>query len=475
MVVGAAFYIAFAKFEERMREPERARAICEYAAGKKGLSQEDVASILEAHTVFEKQRGGRQGVEAVVLTKKRAAYEKRLAADGRDYDAWFDLLRLEEGAAVSVDDGVSVTEVGKERVRRTYDRAVAEVPLVGEKEYWRRYIYLWLGYAVWEELDAGDMERAAQVFQCCLATIPDRHRRFSFGKVWMLASKLEIRRYRPEAARQLLGNALGVLPHKDSLYRGYISIERSLGAIDRMRTLYMLWLERNPTATVAFIEFADMEATDLNEITRARDILEVGVQSAHLDQPEALWKAYIDFEAGQGEVKRVVALYERLISKVSSVKVWLAFGKFMEEQESGARQVYSRGDRALKDRIVEYGRSVEGMDGPAAAAGSAAREAAAADRVRLLDAWIAWEERISAEVGDGTSSEHLKLVQEMMPKRIKKRRAVTDARGVDAGWEEYYEYVFPEEQEVNPKLKILEAARKWKLQRQKAAAEAQKA
>jgi len=32
--------------------------------------------------------------------------------------------------------------------------------------YWRRYIYLWIKYAVWEELEAGDMDRAREVYRC---------------------------------------------------------------------------------------------------------------------------------------------------------------------------------------------------------------------------------------------------------------------------------------------------------------------
>jgi hypothetical protein len=64
------------------------------------------------------------------------------------------------------------------------------------------------------------------------------HRRFSFGKVLDLAAKLEIRRRYVAGARQLRGNALGVLPHKDYLYRKYIVFELSLAEIDRGRILY---------------------------------------------------------------------------------------------------------------------------------------------------------------------------------------------------------------------------------------------
>ena len=39
------------------------------------------------------------------------------------------------------------------RVREVYERAVAQVPPGGEKRHWRRYIFLWLNYAIFEEIE----------------------------------------------------------------------------------------------------------------------------------------------------------------------------------------------------------------------------------------------------------------------------------------------------------------------------------
>ena len=36
----------------------------------------------------------------------------------------------------------------------------------------------------------------------------------------------------------------------------------------------------------------------------------------------------------------------------------------------------------------------------------------------------------------------------MMPRRVKKRRQIQTEDGVDAGWEEYYDYIFPQDQGV---------------------------
>lgn len=44
--------------------------------------------------------------------------------------------------------------------------------------------------------------------------------------------------------------------------------------------------------------------------------------------PEVLWKAYIDFETGEGERQRVRNLYERLTQLTGHVKVWISFAMF---------------------------------------------------------------------------------------------------------------------------------------------------
>ena len=42
--------------------------------------------------------------------------------------------------------------MAKERVEEIYERAVANVPPGGEKRHWRRYIFVWLNYALFEEM-----------------------------------------------------------------------------------------------------------------------------------------------------------------------------------------------------------------------------------------------------------------------------------------------------------------------------------
>ncbi|KAI3954978.1 hypothetical protein MKW98_004981 [Papaver atlanticum] len=67
---------------------------------------------------------------------------------------------------------------------------------------------MWINYALYEELDAEDMDRTREVYRECLKLIP--HKKFSFGKIWLMAAQFEIRQKNLTAARKILDNAIGV-------------------------------------------------------------------------------------------------------------------------------------------------------------------------------------------------------------------------------------------------------------------------
>lgn len=69
-------------------------------------------------------------------------YSQEVKTNPNNYDAWFDYLRLME------------SEADPDPVREVYERAIANVPPAEEKRLWRRYIYLWVNYALYEELIA---------------------------------------------------------------------------------------------------------------------------------------------------------------------------------------------------------------------------------------------------------------------------------------------------------------------------------
>lgn len=75
--------------------------------------------------------------------------EKMIALDPSDDELWFDRCSLEEQVSNN-----------QSRTREVYERAVSHVPGSQDKKFWVRYIYLWLNYAIFEEVQAKDDEKA---------------------------------------------------------------------------------------------------------------------------------------------------------------------------------------------------------------------------------------------------------------------------------------------------------------------------
>lgn len=187
-----------------------------------------------------------------------------------------------------------------------------------------------------------------------------------------------------------------------------------------------------PENCYAWSKFAELESS-LAEIERARGIFELAINQSVLDMPEVLWKAYIDFEVKQKDFERTRALYKRLLARTKHVKVWISRAQFESniKEFSKARQVFQEADDYFKEERLKE------------------------ERLMLIEAWRDFEKHF----GD---AESLAKVSAMAPKRIKKKRQVTTEDGADAGWEEYYDYIFPDEEDTNANLKILEMARNWK-------------
>lgn len=412
--------IAFARFEEGQREHERARVIYKYALDV--LPKDQCQDIYKAYTVHEKKFGSRAAIEDVIVSKRRFQYEEEVKANPLNYDAWFDYIRLLEADA------------NTEQVRDTYERAIANIPPSKEKRHWRRYIYLWINYALYEELEAEDMERTRDVYKACLDIIP--HKNFTFAKVWLLFAHFEVRQKNLQGTRRILGTAIGKCP-KNKLYRGYIELELQLREFERCRILYEKFLEFGPENCTSWMKYAELE-TILGDTERAEAIYELAINQPKLDMPEVLWKAYIDFQIEQEEYDKTRKLYRRLLERTQHVKVWISFANFelSIQSENGenvinTRKVYSEGNKSLKNINEKE------------------------ERLMLLESW----QEMERDQGDEESQAK---VQKLMPQKVKKRRKIQTEDGSDAGWEEYYDYIFPDEEAAQPNLKLLAMAKKWK-------------
>ncbi|KAI9713972.1 MAG: NineTeen Complex (NTC) component [Bogoriella megaspora] len=423
-------FISYAKFEAKLKEFERARAIYKYALDR--MSRSKSANLHKNYTQFEKQFGETDGIENVILSKRRVQYEELVKERPKDYDAWIDYARLEESAG------------DHSRVREIYQRALAQIPPTQEKRHWRRYIYLWIFFALFEELEAKDVESARDIYNGCLKLIPHKH--FTFAKIWLLKADFEIRQMQITAARKTLGQAIGMCP-KDKLFRSYIEMELKLFEFDRCRKLYEKWIEWNPTSTSAWIKFSELER-GLDDLDRVRAIFELAVDQETLDMPELLWKSYIDFEEEEGEYGRARALYKRLLEKTNHVKVWTAYAQF-ETNAPGEDEEPEEDDeeRPISEEAKARARAVF------TAANKLYREnEAVEDRVVLLKAWKSFEDTHGGE-------EDIAKINKQMPTQIRRRRRVS---GTDE-FEEYFKYEFPEDSQRGARMtQLMGNVAKWK-------------
>jgi crooked neck len=291
-----------------------------------------------------------------------------------------------------------------------------------------------VNYALYAECDAEDTDWARQVYEAVLKLIP--HKKFSFAKIWIMFAQFEVRQKNLSAARKILGHAIGVCP-KPKIFTEYIELEAQLCEFDRCRTLYAKYLEQDASNCTAWIEFAKLEQS-LGEIERARAILEAATTQPLLNMPELLWRAFVEFETEEEEYERARAVYRQLLKRTKHVKVWMSFAQFettlTTPEFERARKIYKEGFDVLGDMDQKE------------------------ERLMLLEDWIAFEK----EHGDPNTIE---AAEAMQPRKILKKRPIHTADGSDAGYEEYYDYIFPDEKGSAPNLKLLEMAQAWKKQK----------
>lgn len=187
------FFLAFCRFEIKCKEYERARVLFKYALDR--IPKGKAVRLYNAFIKFEKQHGTYEEMEDVILNKRRNLYEEELEKDSHNYDVWFDYTRLEESSG-DVD-----------KIRETYEKAISNVPPGQDKKFWKRYIYLWINYALFEETKSNDTERAGMIYEEAIKLIP--HEAFSISKVWILYAHFLIRQMDLLKARKIMGQAIG--------------------------------------------------------------------------------------------------------------------------------------------------------------------------------------------------------------------------------------------------------------------------
>lgn len=399
--------LEFAKWEASKKEWERARAIFKF--GLKHLPPKSAHNLRAGYVLLEKQFGDADSLEWAICLHRRSLLEEELQDNPLSMDTWWDLIGLVQASGSA------------EETREAFERAVASVPKDTTKtDQWRRYIYIWLRYAIYEE-EMGETNRAREVYEMALKTIP--HHLFSSAKLWKSFAYFEIRQGDVNAARRIFGQAIG-RSAKPKVYKDYILLELQLREIDRCRKLYELFIEKYPGLSKAWIDYASLE-DELDDLDRARAVYELAIQQPEMDALDLVWKSYAEFEASNDDLDKARAVYDRLLERVSHAKVWIARA-MLEIGENGentedARQVFIRGDRELADNSSQ--------------------------RVSLYDARVQFERIYGTD-------ETLRQIEQAAPQAVEKRRQLDDG-----SYENYVDYIFPNSTEKVSKL--LANAKKW--------------
>ncbi|KAK6202767.1 cell cycle control protein [Scheffersomyces amazonensis] len=451
----------WAEWEISVKEYERARAIYNIIldTSKVKLSTFQRNEILKNFSDFEKNHGNKDSIQSTIIQKRLIKYEQDLIETPDDYDTWWIYINL-------------LSENAKpETLRSKFKKSVSKVPSEKVKSItWKRYIYLWIRYILWEEFNCGDIEESRSLWNQCIKIIPHSH--FTFGKVWKHYAEFELRNDEQNGlskARKILGRSIGQSSSqksKKSLFKYYINFEKKLGEWDRVRKLYERWLEidtlskANTNSIPIVLDYIEFEKS-LNEYDRVLSIFNASLVLAdHEDLSkkfiplETLWISFIHYFQDEMKYDEARKLYRTLIDKTDNSRVWISLAVFessiptyeqlqefnesneeelefsiTETHRQNTRSIFKEADKFYKDKQLNEQRLV------------------------ILEAWKEYE----LEHGN---EESIKQIEARMPTLVKRRRKVDNFE------EEYIEYIFPQDQagiSAKPGIsKFLENAKKWK-------------
>ncbi|CAG0888296.1 unnamed protein product [Cyprideis torosa] len=408
-------WLTYIKFELRYKEIARARAIYERFV----MTHPDMKNWIK-YARFEERHG--------YVSSARKVFERAVEFFGEEYmdeQLFQAFAKFEEN------------QKEHDRARTIYKYALEHIPKDKCQELYREYTIHEKKYGDRKGIEDVIINKRLFQYEQEINACPTNYDAwFDYLRILegMGEEKVETIRETYERAignlPPLKGTAIGMCP-KDKLFRGYIDLELQLREFDRCRILYEKFLEYNPENCQTWLKFAELE-TLLGDMERARSIFELATTQPRMDMPEVLWKGYIDMEIEDEQWEHVRSLYHRLLEKTKHVKVWLSYAQFERRigEADNARRIYKEANAYFRD--------------------SGEKES----RVLLLETWKAWE--------DEEGGEELETVKKLMPKRVKRRQKITTDDGHDAGWEEVFDYIFPEEESAKPHLKLLAMAKMWK-------------
>lgn len=359
---------SYASWESSQQEYERCRALYDVAI-KRWPHRVDLKNGL---VDFEKKFGSIDTTEESVIHKRKRHYEELLRANPRDYDTWWLYLDL-------------VQTYFNSQLLETFEKSVSGNEPDGQTKNfaWRQYIYLWIRFLAFVELELNDIVRGRDLYKKLVdQLIP--HKQFTFSKIWLMYAKFELRQGQIDKARKILGRSLGMCP-KDNTFKGYIDLEIRLKQFDRVRKIYEKYLEFNPLNLDTWINYAELEE-NLGDGDRCRSIYEIAIDNAAAiglseESKIVLMQRAIEFETDEEEYGLARQLYNKYIEANGHLtELWIGYALYessnpteeqlrnlQEEKEDGENEEIGFEPteeniiraRNVFERAVEYFRRVD--------------------------------------------------------------------------------------------------------------------
>lgn len=443
--------IRWINFEATEKELERGRALFKFGLNKlpKPLSRK----LFENYLIFEKKHGDPSGMNLVLLSKRKEAYEQDLERNPQDYDLWWNYLTL-------MTESLGNNKLG---LANHFEKAIKNQPQDNSSKsvQWRKYITLWMRYLFFLELELKDTDKTRDAYKQVISVIP--HKSFTFSKIWINYAKFEIRQHNLVQARKVLGQSLGMCG-KPKTFKYYINLEMSLKEMDRVRKLYENFLIQFPMRVVTWLEYAKLE-TNLGDYERATGIYELAIEEPYINNNLIVWYKYINFLAEElHDYEKARSVFARVLSiNKKNVKIWIKWALFevaapSEEQLHQIRQQEENENDNEEEEEIEVTVTEESI-------GKARKvfedglvffknENLVDERVLFFEAYKQFEEIYG-------TPETTEKITRRLPTIIKKTN--TAVGGDEEEEEEEVEYKFPDDEEKNAKmLKFLQNARKWK-------------
>lgn len=450
--------LQWSSWEASLGEIERARKIF-FTMFNSGIPQldEQKAKVYQVYTDFERMHGTENLIDHSVIAKRKAQLELELFRDPNNYLAWWDYLKLEEKSS-------------PETLRPLFQRSVSNVPRDKYKLLqWRRYVFLWIKFALWEEFNNKKIDYARKCWNDALAVIPHVH--FTFAKIWIMAAEFELRHDKKDGlilARKRLGKAIGyssVVSSKNKIFKYYIELETKLNELDRVRSLYTKWIEtallfEAPTssghsALDILLELCDKEA-ELGEQERCIALYDLALSMPNRTQTtlnenfsfeprERLLESYITFLKDEFLYDDARKVYRRELTENGNAFLWIQLALFELSILSPAQLDLLDSSEDVEFKLEDYQKSkTREVFGEAVRHFREMNDAP--NCIIVLDSWKDYEKAH----GD---SETLAQVEKRYPTEVTKRTLGENGEEISV------EYEFPKEA---PRLnKFLANAKQW--------------